>query len=79
VNAPRRQLTAREFEVLGLLAEGCTYAQAAARLGISLHTVTSHVKNAYRKLQVTNAAAAVRRVFEIELLPTRPSSGRRRR
>lgn len=61
-------LTARETDVLGLLAEGCTYEQVGVRLGISLHTVTSHIKNAYRKLEVHSAAAAVMRAVELHLL-----------
>jgi LuxR family maltose regulon positive regulatory protein len=62
------RLTARESDVLRLLASGCTYALAADRLGVSPHTVTSHVKNAYRKLGVRSAAAAVMRAVELKLL-----------
>lgn len=61
-------LTARELQVLRMLAGGCTYWQAAARLGISPHTVVSHVKNAYRKLEVHTAAAAVMRAVQLGLL-----------
>lgn len=61
----RRDLTARELEVVRLLSEGCTYARIAQRLGISEHTVTSHIKNVYRKLDVHTAAAAVFRVFAV--------------
>jgi DNA-binding CsgD family transcriptional regulator len=57
------KLTLREREVLRLLAAGFTYAQVARSLGISLHTVGSHIKNLYRKLDVHNAAAAVSRAF----------------
>lgn len=57
------KLTAREHEVLHLLAAGQTYAQMAQALGISLHTVCTHVKNVYRKLEVHNAPAAVSRAF----------------
>ena len=62
------RLTVRESAVLLLLARGCTYAQAAAQLGMSAHTVSSHVKNAYRKLDVHSAAAAVMRAIELDLL-----------
>lgn len=62
-------LTPRELEVLRLLASGCSYWQAAARLGISPHTVVTHVKNAYRKLDVHSAAAAVMRAVELGMLP----------
>ena len=61
-------LTSRETAVLALLAKGCTYEQIGIRLGISLHTVTSHIKNAYRKLDVHSAAAAVMRAVELRLL-----------
>ena len=64
-------LSKREREVLGLLAEGASYAQVAQRLGISAHTVTSHVKNIYRKLGVRTAAEAVARARELKLLEER--------
>lgn len=65
-------LTPRECEVLRLLAFGCTYSQAADRLGISLHTVTTHVKNLYRKLGVHSAASAVMRAVQMQLLGSQP-------
>lgn len=60
-------LTPRESDVLRLLARGCTYVQTADRLGVSQHTVQSHIKNAYRKLGVRCAAAAVMRAIELRL------------
>ena len=54
-------LTPRETDVVRLLATGCSYDQIGVSLGISAHTVTSHIKNAYRKLDVHTAAAAVMR------------------
>ena len=62
------QLTCRELQVLTLLALGCTYARVADRLGMSEHTVATHVKNAYRKLDVHSAAAAVMRAIQLGLL-----------
>jgi DNA-binding NarL/FixJ family response regulator len=61
-------LTAREAAVLRLLARGCTYLQVADRLGVSMNTVATHVKNIYRKLEVRSARAAVWRAFELRLL-----------
>lgn len=61
-------LTVRETDVLVLLSRGCTYGVIGDRLGISVHTVTSHIKNAYRKLAVHTAAAAVTRAAELNLL-----------
>jgi LuxR family transcriptional regulator, maltose regulon positive regulatory protein len=60
-------ITPRETDVLRLIASGCTYAQAADRLGVSLHTVCTHVKNAYRKLGVRSGAAAVMRAIELRV------------
>ena len=62
------RLTEREAQVLSLIARGCTYAQIAGRLGMSAHTVGTHIKHAYRKLDVHSAAAAVMRAIELRLL-----------
>lgn len=61
-------LTLREADVVRLLGTGRSYAQIAAQLGISAHTVASHVKNAYRKLDVHCAAAAVMRAIELRVI-----------
>ena len=61
-------LTLREADVLRLLAIGCSYAQIGTRLGISAHTVASHVKNCYRKLEVHCAAAAVMRAVQLQVI-----------
>lgn len=61
-------LTSREIIVLRLLSTGCTYRKIGNSLGISEHTVTSHIKNAYRKLDVHTAAAAVMRAVQLRLL-----------
>ena len=62
-------LTRREIDVLHLVANDCTCAEAAARLGVSSHTVVTHLKNAYRKLDVHRAAAAVMRAVQLGLVP----------
>jgi DNA-binding CsgD family transcriptional regulator len=64
---PVGRLTPRELEVVRLLGSGCTYEQVALRLGISPHTVVSHIKNAYRKLDVHNGRAAVMRALRLGL------------
>lgn len=61
-------LTGREAQVLRLIARGCTYAQIADQLSMSVNTVGTHIKNAYRKLDVHCAAAAVMRAIELRLL-----------
>jgi len=61
-------LTPREIEVLHHLSRGLSYAEVSTALGVSVNTVTSHVKNTYRKLDVHTAAAAVMRAVELRLL-----------
>jgi DNA-binding NarL/FixJ family response regulator len=52
-------LSARERDVLRVLAGGATVDQTAVLLLISGHTVQSHLKNAMRKLNVSSRLAAV--------------------
>jgi len=61
-------LTMRETDVLRLLSSGCSYKGIGRQLGISLHTVGTHIKNTYRKLEVHSAAAAVMRAVQLGLL-----------
>jgi DNA-binding NarL/FixJ family response regulator len=56
-------LTPREFEVLRLLAAGCTNTAIARELGIADDTAKQHVKHILRKLQAGNRSAAVARYF----------------
>ena len=62
------RLTVREVDVLRLIARGCTYAEAALRLGVSPHTVASHIKKLYRKLGVHSAGAAVLHAVKLGLI-----------
>lgn len=48
------QLTAREQEVLLLLARGYTYKEIAGRLVVSVKTIETHVSSVLRKLQLSN-------------------------
>jgi DNA-binding CsgD family transcriptional regulator len=61
-------LTAREMDVLRLLAQGLTSAQIAEQLVIGLVTVNSHVRSIYSKLGVTSRAAATRYALEHKLI-----------
>ena len=56
------QLTARETEILELVATGLTNAAIAERLWISPGTVKKHLENVYAKLGVENRTAAVARI-----------------
>ena len=48
------QLTAREQEVLRLIARGYAYKEVAARLHLSVKTIETHVSAVLRKLQLSN-------------------------
>lgn len=52
-------LSYREKEILELVADGYTSSSIALRINISSQTVTTHIKNIYRKLQVHTRAQAV--------------------
>lgn len=52
-------LTARETDVLGLIARGFTYDEAAQRLGVAVATVRTHIRAIYAKLDVHNKVEAV--------------------
>lgn len=62
--APREELTAREQEILGLLAKGLAYKQIAERLAISRSTVHGHLHVIYRKLHVQSGREAVVKYLE---------------
>jgi DNA-binding NarL/FixJ family response regulator len=52
-------LTRREAELVTLLGEGLTPRQVAGEMGLSVETVRTHTRNLYRKLDVSDRAAAV--------------------
>ena len=61
-------LTAREVEVLHLLAQGLTDAQIAEQLIISPRTVNTHLTSIYGKIQVSSRSAATRYAIEHHLV-----------
>jgi DNA-binding NarL/FixJ family response regulator len=72
-------LSARESELLPLLAEGLKNNEIAEALYLSVNTVKTHLKDLYRKLGASNRAQAVAAAAEAGLLarrspPTNPSS-----
>jgi DNA-binding NarL/FixJ family response regulator len=62
------QLTAREREVLQLIARGYRYKEIAARLHLSARTVESHVSSVLRKLQLSNRNELTRWAAERRLI-----------
>ncbi len=61
-------LTAREVEVLRLVAHALTNAQIAERLVVSPHTVNNHVRSILSKLGVSSRSGATRFAVEQQLL-----------
>jgi LuxR family transcriptional regulator, maltose regulon positive regulatory protein len=61
-------LSARELEVLRLIAEGLTNRDVATRLYLSPHTVKVHTRNIFTKLAVKNRTQAVARGKALGLL-----------
>jgi two-component system nitrate/nitrite response regulator NarL len=57
--ADEPSLTAREREVLALIADGASAPEIGRRLHLSTGTVKTHLKNLYEKLDVSDRAAAV--------------------
>jgi DNA-binding CsgD family transcriptional regulator len=55
----RLGLSARETEVMALIADGHTNGQIAARLFLAEKTVKNHVRRIYSKLGVPNRSAAI--------------------
>jgi DNA-binding NarL/FixJ family response regulator len=58
------QLTARETEVLRLVAKGLSYKQVAEELLVSHRTVQNHVQNTLGKLQLRSRSALMRYAFD---------------
>jgi DNA-binding NarL/FixJ family response regulator len=65
-DAPK--LTEREHEVLELIAKGFSFPEIAGLLSISTHTVTTHVRHIYEKLEVTSRASAVYEAVQLGLV-----------
>ena len=67
-------LTKKEQEVLGYLAELLTTDEIATTMFVSVNTVRSHVRSVLRKLGVARRNEAVRRAWELKLLPPRDAA-----
>ena len=61
-------LSRRELDIMGLLAKGLTLTAIAEILSISEHTVTTHVKKIYRKLNVHSRGEAVYEARQLHLI-----------
>lgn len=62
------QLTAREMEVIQLMAQGLANKQIALALSISEHTVKFHLSSLYAKLGISSRTEAIKRGIELGLI-----------
>ena len=65
----RLELSKRELEVLGLLAQGHSNQEIAAKLFVSLSTVKTHNQHLFEKLDVKRRIQAVEKAKRLNLIP----------
>ena len=65
-------LTARQKEILRLVAQGCTNREIGQRLAISVRTVEVHRFNLMRRLRVRNVAQLLRQAIALKIIPKGP-------
>lgn len=58
-NEDQKGLTVSEMEIVKLVADGLTTKEIAARRNISYHTVNTHRRNIFRKVDVSNASELI--------------------
>ena len=63
VTTPIEVLSARENEILQLLAKGLLYKEIADQIAISVSTVRQHIHHIYEKLHVQNRTEAINKAF----------------
>ena len=63
------KLSKREMEILGLLAQGHSNQEIAAKLFVSLSTVKTHIQNLFEKLDVRRRIQAVEKAKRLNLIP----------
>jgi DNA-binding CsgD family transcriptional regulator len=63
-----RDLTAREFDVIELVALGCANKHIARQLNISAHTVGQHLRRLFEKVGANSRAELVARAYVVGTL-----------
>jgi two-component system, NarL family, response regulator LiaR len=64
----RLGITKREYEVLGLIAQGLSNQEIADRLFVSMSTVKTHTSNLFLKLNASRRTQALQRAKELRIL-----------
>jgi DNA-binding CsgD family transcriptional regulator len=65
----RLRLSARELEVLQLIADGLSNQQIAERLFVSLNTIKTHTSNLFLKMEVERRTQAIEKAKRLNLIP----------
>jgi len=65
---PEYELSPHETRLLKLFVEGHNYKTAAAELGVTIHTVSFHLRSIYEKLQVHSKSEAVAKALRNRLV-----------
>ena len=68
---PNPALSPRELEILSLLADGLARKEISEQLEISKHTVITHIKHIFDKLEAINTPAAISKAYRFGILPNR--------
>ncbi len=63
------ELSKRELEILGLLAQGHSNQEIAGKLFVSLSTVKTHIQHLFEKLEVKRRIQAVEKAKRLNLIP----------
>ena len=63
------ELSNRELEILGLMAEGNSNQEIADRIFVSVSTVKTHNQNLFEKLEVKRRTQAVEKAKRLNLIP----------
>ena len=62
-------ITKREYEVLGLIAEGLSNKEIADKLFVSNSTIKTHTSNLFLKLDASRRTQALQRAKELRIIP----------
>ena len=65
----RLGITKREYEVLGLIAQGLSNKEIADKLFVSTSTVKTHTSNLFLKLDANRRTQALQRAKELQIIP----------
>ncbi|MDR4459984.1 MAG: response regulator transcription factor [Nitrospirales bacterium] len=73
-NSEGQSLTARQKEILSLVAQGFTNREIGEQLDISVRTVEVHRFNLMRRLRVRNVAQLLRQAIALRIIPQGPTA-----